>query len=96
MIDSNGAKIVSYTYDAWGKPLSKTGILASTLGMIQPFRYRGYVYDEETGLYYLQSRYYNSDFCRFLSTDTFEVLLIPHYHFGQYSFYCENKPITSK
>ena len=97
LIDSIGNKVVSYTYDAWGKMLSKTGTLASTLGTIQPFRYRGYVFDEETGLYYLQSRYYNSDLCRFISTDTFEVLLIPHYHFGQYSLYsyCENKPISN-
>ena len=57
LIDSIGNKVVSYTYDAWGKMLSKTGTLASTLGTIQPFRYRGYVFDEETGLYYLQSRY---------------------------------------
>lgn len=59
LVDSNDTKMVSYTYDAWGKPISKTGILASTLGTIQPFRYRAYVYDEETGLYYLRSRYYS-------------------------------------
>ena len=45
---ASGAKVVEYTYDAWGKPLTKTGTLASTLGTVQPFRYRGYVYDEET------------------------------------------------
>lgn len=41
-------------YDTWGKPLATTGSLASTLGDNQPFRYRGYVYDEETGWYYLK------------------------------------------
>jgi RHS repeat-associated protein len=51
--------MVSYTYDAWGKPISKTGTLANTLGKLNPFRYRSYAYDEETGLYYLQSRYYS-------------------------------------
>lgn len=37
--------------------ISKTGSLAATIGTLNPFRYRGYVYDEETGLYYLRSRY---------------------------------------
>jgi YD repeat-containing protein len=45
IVDSNGTEVVKYTYDAWGKVLSTTGSLAATLGTIQPFRYRGYVYD---------------------------------------------------
>lgn len=44
---------------AWGKIIATTGSLANTVGANQPFRYRGYVYDEETGWYYLQSRYYD-------------------------------------
>ena len=48
LIDSNGKKGVEYKYDAWGRMLSKTGTMASTLGTLNPFRYRGYVYDEET------------------------------------------------
>ena len=50
IVDSAGTKVVEYKYDAWGKPLSKTGSMASTLGTLNPFRYRGYVYDEETEL----------------------------------------------
>ena len=69
LLDSAGAAVVKYRYDAWGMPISKTGDLASTLGTIQPFRYRGYVYDEETGLYYLRSRYYNANWSRFISID---------------------------
>ena len=56
-------------YDAWGAPTAKTGTLAATLGTLNPFRYRGYVYDEETGLYYLQSRYYNPVWKRFVNAD---------------------------
>ena len=52
LLDSTGTVVVSYVYDAWGRPISKTGTLANTLGTVQPFRYRGYVYDEETELYY--------------------------------------------
>ena len=50
--------------------LSKTGTMASTLGTLDPFRYRGCVYDEKTGLYYLRSRYYNSEQARFLNADS--------------------------
>ena len=52
---------VSYTYDAWGNILSITGSLASTVGHINPFRYRGYYYDSETDFYYLNSRYYDAE-----------------------------------
>ena len=69
LVDGTGTKVVEYTYDAWGKPTGKTGTMASTLGTVQPFRYRGYVWDEETGLYYLRSRYYRPEWCRFLSAD---------------------------
>ena len=70
IIDANGAVVVEYTYDAWGKVLNVTGSMAGTLGKIQPFRYRGYVYDVETGLYYLRSRYYNVIYYRFLNLDS--------------------------
>ena len=65
--------MVSYTYDACGKMISKTGTLATTLGTLQPFRYRGYIFDEETGLYYLRSRYYNPNLCRFINADDGEA-----------------------
>ncbi|MDO5435978.1 MAG: RHS repeat-associated core domain-containing protein, partial [Clostridia bacterium] len=69
LVDGTGTKVVEYTYDAWGKPTEKTGTMAGTLGTVQPFRYRGYVWDEETGLYYLRSRYYRPEWCRFVSAD---------------------------
>ena len=70
LIDGNGNEVVEYSYDAWGKPIRKTGTMASTLGTLQPFRYRGYVWDEETGLYYLRSRYYNSVWQKFVNADS--------------------------
>ena len=91
LIDKTGATVVEYTYDSWGKLLSTSGSLASTLGKNNPFRYRGYVYDEETGFYYLQSRYYNPEVGRFISSD---VLLstgqgvLGHNAYG----YCLNNP----
>ena len=49
ILDANGTQVVSYTYDAWGAPLSVTGTAADTIGQINPFRYRSYYYDNETG-----------------------------------------------
>ena len=69
ILNSSGTAVVSYTYDAWGKPLTTTGTMANTLGQHNPLRYRGYVYDRETGLYYLQSRYYNPTWARFINAD---------------------------
>ena len=51
LVDSAGAKVVHYTYDPWGEVWSVGGTLSSTLGTLNPLRYRGYVYDTETGLY---------------------------------------------
>ena len=87
ILDENGNTVVSYGYDAWGMPLWCTGELAETLGKVQPFRYRGYVYDEETGLYYLRSRFYNSSLCRFIDMDC----LI---HSGNTFAYCCNSPAS--
>lgn len=57
IIDGNGSWVVTYEYDAWGNPIATEGTLKDTLGSINPFRYRGYVYDAETGFYYLISKY---------------------------------------
>ena len=49
LCDEDGTLVVSYVYDAWGNIVSIAGALASTVGAINPFRYRGYYYDIETG-----------------------------------------------
>ena len=71
ILDRDKNVVVSYVYDAWGRPISCSGTMASTLGKLNPFRYRGYVFDEETELYYLRSRYYNFSMCRFLIADMY-------------------------
>ncbi len=93
LIDKNGQTVVEYTYDTWGKVISVTGSLASTLGKDNPFRYRGYVYDNETGWYYLQSRYYDPNTCRFVSADV--MLSTGQGVLGHNSFaYCLNNPVN--
>ena len=69
ILDNGGNLVVKYKYDAWGRSISITGSLADTLGKRNPFRYRGYVYDDETELYYLRSRYYNPTVGRFVNAD---------------------------
>ena len=71
LYNTSGNVVVEYTYDSWGRILSVTGSLANTLGAINPLRYRGYIYDTETGLYYLRSRYYDPEVGRFLNAEIF-------------------------
>ena len=86
ILDSTGAVVVSYTYDAWGTPTSIGGNMAASLGVLNPFRYRGYVFDEETGLYYLRSRFYRPNTLRFINADA----LCGNNQFA----YCKNSPIA--
>ena len=69
LLNESGDKIAEYTYGPYGQILSVTGSHAYTLGAINPFRYRGYYYDDETGLYYLNSRYYDPEVGRFINAD---------------------------
>ena len=92
--DDGGNIVVTYTYDAWGTPISVTGSRATSVGQINPIRYKDYYYDTETGLYYLQSRYYDSEFARFINSDdcdyigkSGEILSFNAY------IYCLNNPI---
>ena len=92
--DRNHNLVVKYEYDVWGNILSTTGSMASTLGVHNPLRYRGYVYDTETGLYYLQSRYYNPYIGRFINADAYAAT--GQGFIGNNMFaYCLNNPVNS-
>ena len=92
LLDDSGTLVVEYKYDTWGKPLTITGTLADTLGKRNPFRYRGYVLDEESGLYYLRSRYYNPRLQRFISAD---ISILPDKDLRNSNMYayCRNTPV---
>ena len=73
---AGGNLYVKYNYDVWGNTVSvinsqgvQVSETSSNISIIQPFRYRGYCFDKETGLYYLQSRYYDPEICRFINAD---------------------------
>ena len=88
---ADGWDAASYSYDAWGNP---TGIYDdyTTLATLNPFRYRGYFYDEETGFYYLQSRYYDPEVGRFINSDRYVSTGQGVLGYNQFA-YCLNNPI---
>ena len=92
ILNASGAEVVSYAYDAWGKVLSVSGSLSSTVGAANPFRYRGYYYDTETGWYYLNTRYYDPNVGRFLSPDTILGANGGLLGYNLYA-YCNNNPV---
>ena len=90
--DTAGNRVVTYTYDAWGKILSVTGTAANTIGRYNPLRYRGYYYDNETGFYYLNSRYYDPAVGRFLNADSYINANGDLLGFNMFA-YCSNNPV---
>ena len=89
--DDNGEIVATYDCDAWGNVTSQTGDVSE----INPFRYRGYYYDDETGFYYLQTRYYDPTICRFINADNYELVAQLSCVAGQLNLYAyaNNNPI---
>lgn len=94
-----GTKLITYTYDAWGNStLTYSNGGQSTTATYNPFRYRGYYFDRETGFYYLKSRYYDPKIGRFLNAE-------PNVYTGGFDIgsglvgynvyaYCANNPVS--
>jgi RHS repeat-associated protein len=93
IIDEDSNVLATYSYDAWGKVYTETE--DSSIAGLNPFTYRGYVYDPETELYYLQSRYYDPLTGRFINadapeyTDTYSGSPLSTNMFA----YCENNAV---
>ena len=99
--NQSGSKIATYNYDAWGKTTVSLVSSASTTDRLvantyNPFRYRGYYYDTDLGMYYLGSRYYNQNWGRFLNADTSSVLSASPMGFTDKNLfaYCDNNPVA--
>ena len=91
--DTTGTIVGNYEYDAWGKVLTADTSIAQQ----NPLRYRGYYYDNETGYYYLQSRYYDANICRFINSDIPEIAqMSKDIHVGTNLFaYCNNNAVNN-
>ncbi len=95
--DEYGNKCISYTYDAWGNHTTTyhAGTTSQSIEAYNPFRYRGYYYDDETGLYYLKSRYYDPELGRFISPDNVDVIAATPMGLTDKNLYayCDNNPV---
>ena len=97
--NASGTKIGTYTYDAWGNGvatmLNASGVDRLILLSYNPFRYRGYYYDSDSGWYYLQSRYYNPTWGRFISADNAAVMVTSPMSLMDKNLYayCDNNPV---
>lgn len=102
IVDELGEVIVEYSYDAWGNvTFHETSLQnmtkASTLCFVSPFTYRGYCYDYDIELYYLQSRYYSAEVGRFINTDDTQIAIATQGEIlGANLFaYCNNNPVMN-
>ena len=104
LVDGNGKTAAEYEYDSWGSLTAVKGENgedirneAGHIGNINPFRYRGYYYDSETGFYYLGSRYYDPEVGRFISADTTDILGVSGNLYDKNLYaYCDNNPVMRK
>ena len=96
LLDKDGKVVVRCTYDSWGQVVKIEGTLKDKVGARNPFRYKGYYYDVETGLYYCRSRYYDPAIRRFISADDTQVLRDNLDMLGEKNLYayCDDNPIT--
>ena len=99
--DAQGNLLAQYVYDPWGKLLQINTTEPDNADQLavataNPLRYRGYYYDSETCMYYLQSRYYDPDLGRFISADDFDCLTTSNFFSVNAYAYCWNNPIAFK
>ena len=93
--NESGTKVATYTYaDAWGNhSVTYSNGGGSTGAQYNPFRYRGYYYDTDLGMYYLQSRYYDAKICRFINADGYVSTGQGLTGYNMFA-YCENNPVN--
>ena len=93
--DETGAVVARYSYDAWGKCKVESDTSGVNIATVNPFRYRSYYYDQETGLYYLQSRYYDPEVGRFINADDINCIGAPSELLNNNLWsYCTNNPVN--
>ena len=94
LVDEQGNDVVKYSYDSWGKVTINTISSLHPSARFNPFMYKGYIYDVETGLYCCNSRYYNPELRRFISPDSVDYLEPESINGLNLYAYCGNDPIN--
>ena len=100
LLDNTGATVVKYKYDAWGKckVLNTSGVEitdSNNIGILNPFRYRSYYYDTETGFYFLKTRYYDPEIGRFMTIDDLSYLDPDSINGLNLYAYCGDNPVMA-
>ena len=100
ILDNRGGVVVQYKYDAWGNHLvldDAGAVITDTtnIGYLNPFRYRGYYYSQDLGLYYLKSRFYDPVTSRFISPDATSYLAPDVINGLNLYAYCNNNPVMN-
>ena len=96
LLDTSGAVVVKYTYDAWGNHAEEVlDSSCETLANLNPFRYRSYYYDTETDMYFLKTRYYDPEIGRFMTIDGIEYLDPDTINGLNLYAYCGNNPVMN-
>lgn len=97
LADDSGNRVVNYEYDAWDNLTNTTEAITTGngeyLSNANPFRYSGYQFDSESGLYYLKARYYDASVGRFINRDIFQWFENEPLSLNLYN-YCYNNPVN--
>ena len=93
LVDDSGNIVVKYKYDAYGNRISITDTSGCDLGNINPFRYKGYYYDDDVEMYYCKSRFYVPSWHRWLNSDSINYLEPKNITSLNLFTYCNNNPV---
>lgn len=94
IVDTSGKTVSEYTYNGWGEILNVSNAKDSEIGTLNPIRYRGYYYDSELNMYYLQSRYYDPVMKRMIASDDESLTTGSTLNNNNLFAYCDNNPVN--
>lgn len=94
IVDTSGKTVAEYTYNGWGEILNVSNAKGSEIGTLNPIRYRGYYYDSELNMYYLQSRYYDPVMKRMIASDDESATSASTIINNNLFSYCDNNPVN--
>lgn len=94
IVDTSGKTVAEYTYNGWGEILNVSNAKGSEIGTLNPIRYRGYYYDSELNMYYLQSRYYDPVMKRMIASDDESLTTGSTLNNNNLFAYCDNNPVN--
>lgn len=95
IVDIDGELVVKYNCDAYGNRISIDDYSGCSLGYLNPFRYKGYYYDDDVEMYYCKSRFYVPEWIRWLNNDNFSNMEIDEIGYMNLWVYAYNNPVSN-